>query len=92
MEKRCLPPACRPERYRAHPMKFLLAESPFDLTPRPHCAFGVGAISRLSELVRQAGGDRVFLVTDTGIRAAGVVDPILARLTPLVSTRRCTTT
>ena len=32
----------------------------------------------LSELVRHAGGDRVFLVTDKGIRAAGVIDPILA--------------
>ena len=36
--------------------------------------FGEGALSRLGELVRELDCNRVLLVTDTGIRAAGHVD------------------
>ncbi len=42
--------------------------------------FGRGAIDSLSELVRETGSDRVFIVTDPGVRAAGVVDRVLAIL------------
>ena len=33
------------------------------------CLFGVGAIERLPEVVAAAGGSRVFVVTDPGVRA-----------------------
>jgi alcohol dehydrogenase len=47
---------------------------------RNRVIFGVGEIGRLSEVVATAGGSRVFVVTDPGVRWAGVVDPILERL------------
>jgi alcohol dehydrogenase len=42
--------------------------------------FGVGEIGRLPEVVAAAGGSRVFVVTDPGVRRAGIVDPVLDAL------------
>ncbi len=38
--------------------------------------FGVGGITRLPEVVAAAGGSRVFIVTDPGVRASGVIDRV----------------
>lgn len=43
----------------------------FDYQPRTRVVFGVGVVDRLGELVRELGGNRVFLVTDQGLAAAG---------------------
>jgi alcohol dehydrogenase len=43
----------------------------FDHQPRTRLVFGVQALDRLAELVRELGGRRVLLVTDPGICAAG---------------------
>jgi alcohol dehydrogenase len=47
---------------------------------RNRVIFGVGAVQRLPEVVAAAGGSRVFVVTDPGVRRAGIVDPMLDRL------------
>ncbi len=44
-----------------------------DFQPQTRIVFGAGAIEQLGELVRQYGGNRVLVVTDPGIVAAGHV-------------------
>src|SRR5947209_15286896 len=54
----------------------------FTIDPHGSCFFGVGTIEQLPDLVRSLAHDRVFLVTDRGIAAAGVsgaVERILER-------------
>jgi len=51
-----------------------LAGRALDLVVRDRIRFGRGAVSILPELVRDAGGRRVFIVTDAGVVASGVVD------------------
>lgn len=51
------------------------------MTLRNRVFFGVGAIERLPEVVAWAGGSRVFVVTDPGVRRSGVVDRVLGILT-----------
>jgi alcohol dehydrogenase len=51
-----------------------------DFQPRTRIVFGVGAIDRLGELVREYGGRRVLVVSDPGIVAAGHVDHAEASL------------
>jgi alcohol dehydrogenase len=45
--------------------------APFDYVPRTRVVFGAGTVARLGELAVEAGGRRVFLVTDKGLRDAG---------------------
>jgi alcohol dehydrogenase len=58
-----------------------LADRRFEMVLRNRVLFGVGAIERLPEVVAAAGGSRVFVVTDPGVRRAGIVEPIIDRLT-----------
>ena len=51
-----------------------LAGRALDLIVRDRIRFGRGAVSMLPELVGDAGGQRVFIVTDAGVVASGVVD------------------
>src|SRR5712692_8662955 len=44
---------------------------PFDYHPLTRVVFGAGALNRLGELARELGDDRVLLVTDPGLEAAG---------------------
>lgn len=44
---------------------------PFDYQPRTRLVCGAGSVSRLGELARELGANRVLLVTDPGIVAAG---------------------
>jgi alcohol dehydrogenase class IV len=46
----------------------------FSMQPTARVEFGLGALDRLAEVVASINGDRVFLVTDQGLRSAGVVD------------------
>jgi alcohol dehydrogenase len=57
-----------------------LADRRFEMTLRNRVLFGVGEIGRLPEVVAAAGGSRVFVVTDPGVRAAGIVEPVLDAL------------
>ena len=57
-----------------------LADRIFEMTLRNRVLFGVGEIGRLPEVVTAAGGSRVFVVTDPGVRAAGIVEPVLDAL------------
>src|SRR6187402_3062298 len=57
-----------------------LADRRFEMTLRNRVLFGIGAIERLPEVVAAAGGSCVFVVTDPGVRAAGIVEPVLDSL------------
>ena len=57
-----------------------LADRRFEMTLRNRVLFGVGVAERLPEVVAAAGGSRVFIVTDPGVRAAGLVEPMLGAL------------
>jgi alcohol dehydrogenase len=57
-----------------------LADRSFEMVLRNRVYFGIGAIARLPEVVAAAGGSRVFVVTDPGVRRAGLVDPLLDAL------------
>ena len=43
----------------------------FELALRTRLVYGCGAIARLGELAREIGGERVLVVTDHGVAAAG---------------------
>lgn len=43
----------------------------FDFQPRTRMVFGAGRIRELGQLARELGGNRVLLVTDRGLEAAG---------------------
>src|ERR1041385_7301177 len=51
------------------PMEGLTA--PFDFQPRTRLVFGLNAVERTGEIVRELGAKKVLLVTDPGIAAAG---------------------
>ena len=57
-----------------------LADRSFEIVLRNRVYFGVGAIERLPVVVAAAGGSRVFVVTDPGVRGSGVVDRVLGVL------------
>src|SRR5918994_735113 len=57
-----------------------LADRRIEIILRKKVHFGVGEIARLPEVVAAAGGSRVFVVTDPGVRRSGVVDRVLAIL------------
>lgn len=46
----------------------------FDYDPRTRVVFGPGSIERLGDICRDLGGERILLVTDRGLRAAGHLD------------------
>jgi alcohol dehydrogenase len=58
-----------------------LADRQIEMILRNRVLFGVGAVERLPEVVAAAGGSRVFVMTDPGVRRAGIVDPVVAALT-----------
>lgn len=47
---------------------------PFDYAPRTRVVFGPGTIQQLGTLATEQGAQRVLLVTDRGLRAAGHID------------------
>ena len=51
-----------------------LSTQSFGLDAATRIEFGVGAVSRLPGCVEDVGGRTVFLVTDAGLRATGIVD------------------
>jgi alcohol dehydrogenase class IV len=53
---------------------------PFVFNTTKSIQFGAGALSRLGELALSTMGSRVFLVTDAGMVATGIVDRALAHL------------
>ena len=50
--------------------------TPFTFQTVPDIRFGVGAVAGIAELVRERGARRVLIVTDQGVRGAGLVDPV----------------
>lgn len=57
--------------------------SPFTIQPAPRLHAGAGAISHLAEEVDVADGRDLVLLTDAGVRAAGVADLVGEALRPL---------
>ncbi len=51
--------------------------TPFTIEPTCTVAYGPGSIERLPELVAATGQSRAFVVTDPGLRVAGIVDRVL---------------
>lgn len=47
------------------------ALSGFDFDPRTRVVFGAGTLARVADLSKELGGNRVLLVTDKGLKAAG---------------------
>jgi len=54
--------------------------APFDFQPRTRLVFGVNAVERAGEIVRELGARKVLLVTDPGIAAAGHEQHLLKSL------------
>jgi alcohol dehydrogenase len=54
-----------------------LSERTLELHLRGHVRFGVGALATLPELVRDAGGERVFVVSDPGVVRSGVAAQVV---------------
>jgi len=52
----------------------------FDFQPRTRLVFGVNAVERVGEIVRELGASRVLLVTDAGLVAAGHAEHVLKSL------------
>jgi alcohol dehydrogenase len=52
----------------------------FDFQPRTRLIFGVNAVGRVGEIVREFGAKKVLLVTDPGIAAAGHEQHVLKSL------------
>jgi alcohol dehydrogenase len=53
-----------------------LAGRTLDVAVRDRIRFGRGAVALLPTLVREAGGNRAFIVTDAGVVASGVIDVV----------------
>lgn len=58
-----------------------LADRRIEMVLRSRVLFGIGEIARLSDVTARAAGGRVFLVTDPGVRAAGIADRAIAAST-----------
>jgi alcohol dehydrogenase len=54
--------------------------APFDFHPRTRIVFGMNAVDRVGEIVRELGAKKVLLVTDPGIAAAGHEQHVLKSL------------
>ncbi len=54
---------------------------PFTFQTVPDIRFGVGATATLPDMLRGRGAKRVLLVTDKGIKGAGLLGPVEAALT-----------
>ena len=54
--------------------------APFDFQPRTRLVFGVHAVARVGEIVREFGAKKVLLVTDPGIAKAGHAEHVLKSL------------
>lgn len=57
-----------------------LADRSLELHLRGRVRFGVGSLATLPELVRGAGGSRVFVVTDPGVVRSGVAGQVVDTL------------
>ncbi len=56
------------------------ALSDFDFQPRTRVIFGAGSLERVGDLSRELGGERIFLVTDKGLKDVGHEDRCLESL------------
>ncbi|MEV8058022.1 iron-containing alcohol dehydrogenase [Streptomyces antimycoticus] len=54
--------------------------TPLSIDPTCRIEFGPGRIGRLPALIAATGHDRAFVVTDHGLRTAGVLEPVLKTL------------
>ncbi|MDM4718710.1 iron-containing alcohol dehydrogenase [Micromonospora sp. WMMA1363] len=58
----------------------MLSSTTFSITTPARVDFGDGAIHKLPDALATAGKTRAFVVTDPGVRAAGILDDVLAVL------------
>jgi alcohol dehydrogenase class IV len=59
------------------PQRNPLANASLSIEPTCRVEFGAGSLARLPELIEYAGLQRAFVVTDRGLRAAGVAGRLL---------------
>ena len=59
---------------------FQLADRSLDVTLAGRFAFGAGSVAGLPDALRQVGAERVLLVTDAGVVAAGIAGRVVAAL------------
>ncbi|MFJ5259818.1 iron-containing alcohol dehydrogenase family protein [Streptomyces sp. NPDC088387] len=59
------------------PQRDSLAHASLSVEPPCRVEFGAGSVARLPELIASVGRQRAFVVTDRGLRAAGVVERVL---------------
>lgn len=57
-----------------------LADRTLDLVVQDRIRFGRGTVALLPDLVREAGGNRAFVVTDAGVVASGVIEIVRGSL------------
>src|SRR5689334_16571984 len=55
-------------------------DAPFDFQPRTRLVFGVNAVERVGEIIRELGAKKILLVTDAGLVAAGHAGHVLKSL------------
>ena len=58
----------------------MLQTQSFSVNQPTRIIFGINAVNRLSETIAELGGRRVFLVTDPGLKQAGITEQITAVL------------
>lgn len=56
----------------------------FTLDSGLHLTFGPGEVARVGEFVRDCGGERALIVTDPGVRRAGIADEVLGHISDSV--------
>ncbi len=54
--------------------------APFDFVLPTKVVYGLGVVSQIAEELKKAGGVKPLIVTDPGIRKAGIVDKVTAKL------------
>lgn len=59
-----------------------IAASQLVIAPTPRAHFGIGSIGRLPDILREAGGDSVLVVTDAALAAT----PVIANVTRVLET------
>lgn len=58
----------------------MLSKTSFDIQPSVRTSFGPGVVKKLGKRVKGLGSGRAFIITDPGIRQAGLVDRLGAAL------------
>ena len=56
----------------------------FSLLQNVRIVEGPGCVAKVGEILKEAGYSKAFLVFDCGVKAAGIVDKVVAALCPIL--------